>query len=175
MKKTLTTIFGNKLIGILIVLWLFGLSVVYASTTWYRVNNWVSNLKAYLNGGSTYKVVTNTSWQNLFVPTKTTNEFNRFCDNKTWTSCYSCTFWNWVNNWGRSNTIDHDTGAGSVWHSQTYCWNWCRNILDGVKDTGQHFCVRRSNGRCHLYRDDVLAWGFESWRSYRVLTCNNQS
>lgn len=165
---------------LLACLWVFALfvSTAYALNSWntgYRVNNGVSNAKVYVAGTSNYRIVTNTSWTNLFVPSKTTDEMNRFCDYKSWTSCYSCTMPGWVNNWGRSNTIDHDTGGSSIGHSQAWCNDWCRDILDWAKDTGQHVCVTRANGRCHLHRDDSVAWGYEAWRSYRVMTCNNVS
>ncbi len=175
MKKQLSKISTKKIVWMWVIFSIFALSIVFASGSWYRINNWVSNLKAYVNGGWNYKVVTNTSWLNLFVPTKTTSELDNFCNNWSWTSCYSCNVWGWLNDGYRSNTIDHDTGAWSVGHSQAYCANWCRNILDWAKDTWQHWCVRRSNGRCHLYRDDVSHGGYESWRSRFRMDCINQS
>lgn len=174
MKKMLTKENAIKIFWALFALSIFSISAVYAINTWntwYRINNGAS-ANVYVAWTSNYRVVTNTSWKNVFVPSKTTSEMNSYCSSP-WAACYTCSLWWWLNDWYRSNTIDHDTGAGSVWHTQAWCLNWCRGILDWAKDAWQHWCVRRSNGRCHLYRDDVSATWYESGRSRQRIDCSN--
>jgi len=179
MTKTIHKNFMKKAIiwSVIIFFWLSTVYALNSWNTWYKVNNGVSNAKVYVAGTSNYRIVTNTKWVNLFVPSKTTGEMDAFCNNPSWTSCYTCSVWGWVNNWARWWTIDHDTGAGSINHTQAWCTTWCRGILDGWKYNGWHLCVRRWNGRCHLYRDESTAVGpgGESGRSYQLLSCSTAS
>ena len=160
-------------IGIIIIsLW-----TVYALGTWdtgYRINNGTADLSVeYWPSWGNTKLLTNSTGLDLFVWTQTDAELNSYCTSSiSGTSCYGCTYWAWwdLHRW---NTIDHDTGAGSIGHTQQWCLDWCRKILDWAKDTGQHICVRRPDGRCHLYRDDVINYEVQSGRTYRVMTCTN--
>ena len=112
-----------KIIWVLV--WMFLLSwIVYAtyyvnkwtdSSTFYRVNNWVTKN---IDRGVECRKVVNSSWNHLFIPIKTNTEWYSFVNNKPSgvsipDECY-VPYWNkWSSYWMRG-----------PWSAFTVCYHW---------------------------------------------------